>query len=112
LAPIEEQMNAAAAAAKPRALSTGNKQMYKEVAKNFDNLKRKFGKRKDELRQQQFYTNAAYSSMQTIVKRIADSVVKIQDWFQDGEYPLCDDEIWRAGVDLESLKNMMKAIKA
>jgi len=22
-----------------------------------------------------------------------------------------DDEIWRAGVDLESLKNMMKAVK-
>jgi hypothetical protein len=27
------------------------------------------------------------------------------------QYPACDDEIWRAGVDLESLKNMMKAVK-
>jgi hypothetical protein len=31
--------------------------------------------------------------------------------FQDGDYAQADDEIWRAGVDLESLKNMMRAIK-
>src|SRR5689334_1918338 len=32
--------------------------------------------------------------------------------YQDGEYVACDDEIWRAGVDLESLKNMMRSVHA
>ena len=80
---------------------------------------------------------------------MAASVERIQGWYQNGDYPACDDEIWcgragegerekktqsskytrvrprplsnnrtlpyhmnrRAGVDLESLDNMMSAVK-
>jgi alkanesulfonate monooxygenase SsuD/methylene tetrahydromethanopterin reductase-like flavin-dependent oxidoreductase (luciferase family) len=85
--------------------------MFKEVAKNFQNLKYKLNKRRDELREHQYYQSAQYGGMQVIVKRVQDSVNKIQEWFQDGAYADCDDEIWRAGVDLESLKNMMRAVR-
>jgi hypothetical protein len=50
--------------------------------------------------------------MDGIVRRVQESITKCNEWFQDGEYGLCDDEIWRAGVDLESLKNMMVAVGA
>lgn len=93
-----------------RATSTGNKQMYKEVAKNFQTLKHKLAKRKEELRAQHYYMSQQYPSMQAIVKKVQESVNKVTELFQNGEYALCDDEIWRAGVDLESLKNMMRAV--
>ncbi len=32
--------------------------------------------------------------------------------FKTGEYSACDDEIWRAGVDVEALLNIMQALKA
>jgi len=98
-------------APRPRALATGNKGMMRDVHANLAKLKHKLAKRKDELREHHFYMSPQYPSMQAIIKRVQESVNKCDEFFQDGEYPECDDEIWRAGVDLESLKNMMKAVK-
>jgi len=89
---------------------SGDKMMYREVAENFANMRHKLAKYKDQLSDYVFTQHPSYSNMMNIVKRVEESVAKVQEWFQNGEYGMCDDEIWRAGVDLESLKNMMVAI--
>ena len=116
LAGAEQQRAAAAAtggAARPRALSTsGGKQMHKEVLKSVTALQQQYSKRRQQLRTTAvYYSHPSYDAMQRTLKRVADSLDKIADWFALGDYTLCDDEVWRAGVDLEALASMMKAVK-
>jgi len=72
--------------ARARAMSTGNKGMYKEVAVSLNKLKAKLQKRREELRASQYYLSPQYDKMQVIVKRVQESVNKCADLFQDGEY--------------------------
>ena len=68
---------------RPRAIASGNKAMFTQVAKSFQNLKYKLNKRRDELREHQYYMAPQYESMQTIVKRVQESVNKIQESVTD-----------------------------
>jgi len=90
---------------------SGNKQMYKPVAKNFQALRKKLQRKRKRLEARVYVRHPLYNSMQEVVRRVQGSVDRIEDWFSFGEYGQCDDEIWRAGIDLESLSNMMAAVK-
>lgn len=91
--------------------TNGNKQMYKPVSKNLQALKKKLATKRRKLAHKVYYDHELYGQMQGVIRNVQGSVDRITDWFQCGEYHRCDDEIWRAGVDLESLTNMMAAVK-
>jgi hypothetical protein len=97
-----------------RVNGTGNKQMYKEVAKSFQDLKKRLQKKRSQLQEPRYLhcEPSTLASMQHVSNKVHASVERIQDWFQNGEYPACDDEIWRATVDLDSLTQMMAAVKS
>lgn len=90
----------------------GNKQLYKPVLKSLQALKKKLARKRTKLAHQAFYEHPLYASMQELIRKVQASVDRLNDWFLSGEYYRCDDEIWRAGVDLESLSNMLAAVKA
>ena len=50
------------------------------------------------------------NNMQNILGDVEKSLERISTWFNGGQYALCDDEVWRASVDLESVENMMAAL--
>jgi len=89
----------------------GDKTLHKEVAHQYQEVKRKFLKRKEELRNIKMLTHPQYNSMSLLLKKVEESIKKVAEWYTNGDYGECDDELWRASVDLESLKNMMLAIQ-
>jgi len=89
----------------------GDKTLHKEVAQQYQEVKRKFLKRKEELRNVKMLTHPQYNAMSMLLKKVEESVQKVSEWYTNGDYEECDDELWRASVDLESLKNMMLAIQ-
>lgn len=92
-------------------LWAGNKQMHKPVAKNFVALKKKLTRKRRKLEAKVYLRHWLHNNMQDVVRKVQASVDRIQEWFADGDYGQCDDEIWRAGIDLEVLSNMMAAAK-
>jgi len=89
----------------------GDKTLHKEVAQQYQEVKRKYLKRKEELRNIRMLTHPQYNSMSLLLKKVEESIQKVAEWYTSGDYEECDDELWRASVDLESLKNMMLAIQ-
>jgi len=88
----------------------GSKLMYKKVAKDFKKLKKKAEKVFKHLNNKKFCMSTQWQSMTAMKDKIETSISTVSDWFGCGEYGMCDHEIWRAGVDLESLQGMMAAV--
>lgn len=84
--------------------------LFKSVAKNFADLKARLERRISELQDNKYYMSPQYAKMQEVVKKVQTSVERVQEWFSTGDFSLCDDELWRAGVDLDALKLMMSAV--
>jgi len=101
---------AAGASGKEDMTSSYDKGSYKQVAQSFTDLKARYAKYQQKIKSQAYYLSPQYANMAAILEKVKASVDKVTDWFQLGQFGLCDDEIWRAGVEIESLKNMMKAI--
>lgn len=94
-----------------RLASSSNKQMHKGVSNKIKDLKKKLKKKRKQLRNEQYYQSEHYESMTYIIKKIEDSLSTINQRFPLGEYVECDNEVWRANVDVEALTNMMEAIR-
>lgn len=107
-----------AAASAPAAAGAGgehdthDKGRYKVIGENLAYMKKRILKYSEKLKQSQYYMSPQHNTMKELLKKLQESAVKVSDSFHAGQFALCDDELWRANVDLESLKNMMKAIDA
>ncbi len=75
-------------------------------------MKKRIAKYSEKLRQSQYYMSPQHATMKELLKKLTENATKVSEAFHAGQFNLCDDELWRANVDLESLKNMMKAIDA
>jgi len=92
--------------------NTYDKGRYQVVGENIAYLKKRIQKYADKLKLSTYYMSPQCNTMKELLKKLQTSTEKISDAFHAGQFALCDDELWRANVDLESLKNIMKAIDA
>lgn len=50
-----------------------------------------------------------FESMTKMMETITQMKTRSVELYQEGEYGPCDDEMWRCGVEMESLESMMAA---
>lgn len=79
------------------------------INKKLVDMKKRLDKRRIELKDRIYSTSPAYESMQTLVKRINESLNKANEYVTEDDQQSADDEIWRCTIDLQSLSAMMNA---
>lgn len=91
---------------------TGTKALHKEVSSTFIMLKKMEDKLREKIRTGQFLHCPQHSKMVDLLTSVGESIDRVQLWFSLGEYAACDDEIWRARVELECLDHLVEVAKA
>lgn len=71
------------------------------------NLKKRYTKFYEKLHSKRYTGSPQYENMKQVLEGVKESIERIDVWYTEGNYNACDDEAWRAGVDLEALENML-----
>jgi len=90
--------------------TSANKMNFKVVAERYNTFKARLDKNVQKLRETKYRTSSSYPQMSSILTRCQEGEKKATEHIRNGEYSLADEEVWRADVDLESLKNIMRVV--
>ena len=85
-------------------------ELRERVATEFDDVRRRLTKYRERSREASVYVSPQYRTVQSLLDSVQAAVPRIATARADGQLQIADDLLWQCGVDLESCKNMMKAV--
>jgi len=91
---------------------SSDKQGYQNAHKQLVHCQHQYAKRKLSLSDASLKSSPYFALLSHLCTRVDSSLRRVVELYGDGNYQLCDDELWRVGVDLEAWKNCVAAIKA
>lgn len=82
-----------------------------EVSAAFEDLKAEYQALRDRVNSKHYFNSPYYNQMMIILDSVQQAISTARTHITQGRFSRADDDVWRAGVELESLDNMLGALK-
>jgi hypothetical protein len=85
-------------------------ELEQSVREEFAEVKRRASKYRARSHEHRVYVSEYFRRVQTLLDDVDSMIIKIDAFVTNAEWRQADEMVWQAGVNLETSKNIMKAL--